>query len=146
MRKPGTNQLSLALSCLVGALVVVQNTKTLSGTEFSGGWLTGPLLSIAEIGMVLCLLAFGVAFAHARVAAAIGLASSLLCLPLYLYLIAPIPFTELFRLRHEFKVQAIGGFHLDSWAIMGVLSLGATTYVCLRGIAIPRREQLPQRV
>jgi hypothetical protein len=143
MKKP---QLSLALSCLVGVIVALQNTKVLVGTEFSGGWLTGPLLSIAEVGMVLFLLAFGVAFVHQRVASAIGLASSLLCLPLYLYLIAPVPFTKLFGLGHEFKVQPTGGFHWDRWAIMGVIALAATIYVCLRGLAIPSGEQIPEQV
>jgi hypothetical protein len=95
MRKPGTNQLWLAVSCLVSVVVALQNTGALAGTEFSGGWLTGPLLSTAEMGAILFLLAFGVAFAHSRVAAGIGLAASLLCLPLYLYLIDPSSFYQI---------------------------------------------------
>jgi len=143
MKKPGTHQVALALICLVDVFVALQNTKGLDGTEFSGGWLTGPLLSMADIGMVLFLLAVGVAFVLPRVAAAMGLASSLLCLPLYLYLTAPVPFNRIFGFGHEFKVQPSGRFHWDRWAITGVLTLAVTTYICLRGVAAARREQTP---
>ena len=143
MKRPGTHQVALALICLVCVFVALQNTKGLDGPEFSGGWLTGPLLSMADIGMVLFLLAVGVAFVLPRVAAAMGLASSLLCLPLYLYLTAPVPFNRIFGFGHEFKVQPSGGFHWDRWAITGVLTLAVTTYICLRGVAAARHEQTP---
>jgi hypothetical protein len=84
MKKPGTYQLWLAVSCLASVIVALQNTGALAGTEFSGGWLTGSLLSTAEVGAILFLLAFGVAFAHSRVAAAIGLAASALFAPVSL--------------------------------------------------------------
>lgn len=57
MKKPGTQQLALAIVCLVGVFVALQNTSGLEATEFSGGWLTGPVLSMADIGTVLFLLA-----------------------------------------------------------------------------------------
>jgi hypothetical protein len=144
MRKPGTQQLALALICLVGVFVALQNTKGLEGTEFSGAWLTGPLLSMADIGTVMFLLALVVTFVFPRVAGAIGLASSLLCLPLCLYLTAPGPFNQIFGFGHEFKVQPIGSFHWDRWAITGLLALAAATYVCLRGVLATRREQIPE--
>ena len=89
MKKPGKQQFGLALSCLVCVIVALRNTNGLEGTEFSGGWLTGPLLSMTDIGIVLFVLALIVTFLYPRIAGAIGLASSLLCLPLYLYFIAP---------------------------------------------------------
>ena len=131
MKRPGPQQLSLAVSCLVGVLVAVQNTKGFDGTEFGGGWLTGPLLSIANIGILLFLLALIAAFVLRRVAAGIGFASSVLCLPLYLYLIAPVLF------NHEFKVQPRGGFHWGGWATAGVPTLAATMYICVRNLAVP---------
>jgi hypothetical protein len=143
MKKPGTQQLALAIVCLVGAFVALQNTNGLEATEFSGGWLTGPLLSMADIGTVLFLLALVVTFAYPRIAAAIGLASSLLCLPLYLYFTAPVPFDQIFGFGHEFKVQPSGGFHWDRWAIVGELTLAVTTYVCIRGVAATSGEQMP---
>jgi hypothetical protein len=143
VRKPGSHQVALALTCLVGMFVALQNTKGLDGTEFSGGWLTGPLLSMADIGMLLFLLALVVAFLFPRVATAIGLASSLLCLPLDLYLIAPVPFNQIFGFRHEFKVRPGTVFPLDKWAITGVLTLAVTTYICIRGMRGASRKQTP---
>jgi hypothetical protein len=37
MKKPGKQQLGLALSCLVCVIVALRNTNGLEGTEFSGG-------------------------------------------------------------------------------------------------------------
>lgn len=145
MKKSGKHQLWLAVSFLVCVIVAMQNTKGLEGTEFSGGWLTGPLLSMIDIGTVLFVVALIVAFMYPRIAGAIGLVSSLLCLPLYLYFIAPVPFNQVFGFGHQFKVQPSGGFHWDRWAIAGVLTLAVTTYVCLRGLAVTSRTQIPQR-
>ena len=64
------------------------------------------------------------------------LASSLLCLPLYLYFVAPVLFSEMFGFGHPFKDQPSGGLHWDPWAIGGVLTLAVSTYVCLRSFAI----------
>ena len=144
MRKPGKQQLELALSCLVCVIVTLRNTNSLEGTEFSGGWLTGPLLSMTDIGIVLFVLALIVTFLYPRIAGAIGLASSLLCLPLYLYFIAPVPFNQIFGFGHQFKVQPSGGFHWDRWAIAGVLTLAVTIYMSLRGFAVTSRTQTPE--
>lgn len=142
MKKPGKHQLWLAVSCLVCVIVALRNTNDLEGTEFSVGWLTGRLLSMVDIGTVLFVLALIVAFMYPRIAGAIGLASSLLCLPLYLYFIAPVPFNQLFGFGHQFKVQPGGGFHRNGWAITGVLTLAVTTYVCLHGFAVASRVQI----
>jgi hypothetical protein len=145
MKKPGKQQRWLAVSCLVCVIVALRNTNGLEGTEFSGGWLTGPLLSMIDIGTVLFVLALIVTFIYPRIAGAIGLASSLLCLPLYLYFIAPVTFNQIFGFGHQFKVQPSGGFHWDRWPIAGVLTLAATIYVCLRGFAVISRTQIPER-
>jgi hypothetical protein len=133
MNRPGRQQVSLAVSCLLCFLLALRNTKGLEGTEFSGGWLTGPLLSMIEIGTVLFALALIVAFLSSRIAAGIALVSSLLCLPLNLYLIVPVYFNQLFGSAHEFKVLPGRNFHLDVWAIAGLLSLAVTGYLCLHG-------------
>ena len=145
MKKPGKQQLALAFSCLVCVIVALRNTNGLEGTEFSGGWLTGALLSMIDVGAVLFVLALIGSFVYPRIAGAIGLASSLLCLPLYLYFIAPVPFNRIFGFGHEFKVQPSGGLHSDRWAIAGVCSLAITIYVCFRGFATTSRAQIPKR-
>jgi hypothetical protein len=98
-----------------------------------------------DIGTVLFVLALIVTFVYPRIAGAIGLASSLLCLPLYLYSIAPVTFNQIFGFGHQFKVQPSGGFHWDRWPIAGVLTMAATIYVCLRGFAVTSRTQIPER-
>ena len=145
MKKSGKHQLWLAVSFLVCVIVAMQNTKGLEGTEFSGGWLTGPLLSMIDIGTVLFVVALIVAFMYPRIAGAIGLVSLLICLPLYLYFIDPVPFNQVLGFGHQFKVPPSGGFHWGRWAIAGVLTLAVTTYVCLRGLAVTSRTQIPQR-
>jgi hypothetical protein len=143
MKKLGKQQIGLATCCVVSVLVALQNTGGLEGTEFSGGWLTGPLLSMADIGTALFLLALIAAFLYLRVAGAIALVSSLLCLPLYLYFTAPVPFHRIFGFGHQFKVQPTGGFHWHRWAMAGVLTLAVTTYACLRSFAVTNRKQIP---
>jgi hypothetical protein len=145
MMKPGRQQLMLAVSCLVCVVVAMRNTNGLEGTEFSGGWLTGPLLSMTDIGTVLFVLALSGSFVYPRIAGAIGLASSLLCLPLYLYFIAPVPFSQIFGFGHEFKVQPSGGLLWDKWAIAGVITLAVAVCVCFRGFAATSRAQIPER-
>lgn len=145
MKKPGKQQLWLAVSCLVCVIVALRNTNGLAGTEFSGGWLTGPLLSMIDIGTVLFVLALVLTFMYPRIARAIALASSLLCLPLYLYFIAPVPFNQIFGFGHQFKVQPGGGLHWNGWAITGVLTLAVTTYACLHAFGVTSRVQIPER-
>ena len=135
-------QLWLIVSCLACVVAVLGNTSSVEGTEFSGGWLTGPLLSMADVGAALFVLAVIVTFRAPRIAAAVGLASSLLCLPLYLYFIAPVRFSQIFGSGHEFTVQPSGGFHWDTLPIAGVLTLAVTTYVCFRGIAVAGRSRV----
>jgi hypothetical protein len=130
------------LACVV---VVLCNTNGLEGTEFSGGWLTGPLLSMADIGTVLFVLAFVVTFRTPRIAAALGIASSLLYLPLYLYFLAPVPFSEIFGWGHQFKVQPNEAFHWDPWATGGVLTIAVTTYGCLRGLAVTTGPRIQEQ-
>jgi hypothetical protein len=134
--RPQKQQSWLAASCLACVVVALRNTNGLEGTEFSGGWLTGPLLSMADIGAALFVLALIGTFRYVRIAAAVALASSLLCLPLYLYFVAPVLFSEMFGFGHPFKDQPSGGLHWDPWAIGGVLTLAVSTYVCLRSFAI----------
>ena len=145
MKKPEKQQLWLAISFLACVILALCNTNGLEGTEFSGGWLTGPLLSMTDIGTVLFLIALIVTFLYPRVAGVIGLASSLLCLPLYLYFIAPATFNQIFGLGHEFKIRPTGGIHWDGWALAGVLTLAATAYFCLLGFAKSGRARPPAR-
>ena len=50
MKKPEMPQVWQAISCLLCAVFALKITNGLAGTEFSGGRLTGALLSMADIG------------------------------------------------------------------------------------------------
>lgn len=50
MKKPDIQQVCQAGSFLLCGFLALQITSGLEGTEFSGGWLTGPLLSMEDIG------------------------------------------------------------------------------------------------
>jgi hypothetical protein len=145
MRRPDIEQVFQAGSFLLCVFLELQITSGLDGTEFSGGWLTGPLLSMADIGTLLFVLALVLTFLFPRVAAAIGLASSLLCLPLYCFFIAPVPFAQVFVRGHEFKVQPVQGFHWHTWPVTALLGVAVAVYACIRRLSHSGRAQIPQR-
>jgi hypothetical protein len=118
--------------------LALRNTKGLEGTEFSGGWLTGPLLSMTDVGTILFAIAFIAAFFFPRIAAGVALVSSALCLPLYLYFMAPVHFNQIFGSGHEFKVPPGTDFHVDVWVLAGLLVLAVTVYLCLHGFRYNR--------
>jgi hypothetical protein len=135
MKKPESQQVLQAISCLLCVFITVCNTIDLSGTEFSGGWLTGPLLSLAEIGILLFVFALAMTFWYPRLAAALGIAASLLALPIHFYFIATVPFSEVFAPGHEFRLQPSAGFHWEKWTVIGVLALAAAFFLCVRRVA-----------
>ena len=99
MKKPDIQQVYQAGRYLICVFLALQITSGLEGTEFSGGWLTGLPLSMENTGIALFIVYFVLTFVFPRVAAAFGLASSVLCLPLYLFFIAPVPFAQVFARR-----------------------------------------------
>jgi hypothetical protein len=145
VRKPDAGQAFQAASFLLCVSLELKLTSGVDGTEFSGGWLTGPLLSMADNAIILFILALVLTFLFPRVAAAIGLLSSLLCLPLYLFFIAPVPFAQIFARGHEFKVQPAPGFHWHMWPVIGLLALAVTLYVCIRRVVATSWKQILQR-
>lgn len=143
MKKPETQRVWQAISLLLCFLLALRITNGLDESEFSGGWLTGPLLSMADKGILLFVLAFVATFVFPRVAAVLGLASSLLCLPLYLFFIAPVPFNQVFGFGHQFSVQPTPGLHWGKWTVTGLLALFITCFLCARRIARWNRPEKP---
>ena len=119
-------------SFLVCVSLAWQISSGYEGTEFSGGWLTGPLLSMEDVGIPLFIVAIVLTFVFPRVAAAIGLSASVLCLPLYLFFIAPLPFAEIFARGHEFMAPPTPGFHWETWPVIAVGASAIAIYVCIR--------------
>jgi len=135
MKKPDMWQIRQPFAHILCLALVIRITWGLDGSEFSGGFLTGPLLSMADFGIVLFVLALVASFLIPRVSAAVGLAAALLCIPLYLFFLAPIPFSNIFAPGHEFSVQPTPGFHWGKWTVAGLLALSLTSVLCVRRVA-----------
>lgn len=149
VRKPDVGQAFQAVNFLLCVSLALKLTSGLDGTEFSGGWLTGRLLSMAENAIILFILALVSTFLFQRVAAAIGLFSSLLCAPFCCFFIAPAPFAHVFARGHEFKVQPSPGLHWHTWPVVALLTVALTCYLCIWRLAgrgqmpTPRQARLP---
>jgi hypothetical protein len=90
-------------------------------SEFSSGWLTGKILTMADIGALLFLSALVFAIFVPRVGAIVGLEAIVLCLPFYLYVVMPGAYRRLFK--GEYSVPLQRTFVWNSWAIAGIITL-----------------------
>jgi hypothetical protein len=133
MKKPRKQEFIQAAICLLCVIVVGREIDYLGPSEFSGGLLTGRLFWIADKAWFLLLLAILLTFVFRRAAAWLSLAASLLCWPLYLYLMFPGPVRRV--TGGEFSIQPAANFILDIWVTAGMLTLLAMTYVCVRSLS-----------
>jgi hypothetical protein len=140
LKKPGIGQALQAGSFLLCAVLALHVTSGLGEPEFGGGWLTGRLLSMADDGSLLFIVALALTFFFERIAAAMGIASSLLCLPLYCFFIAPVPFAQAFARGHEFVPPLTAGFHWHTWPVTALLTICAAIYFCIRTLASRRMQ------
>src|SRR5476649_1482934 len=101
MKRPSKQQMWQALGCFLCVVVALLNADGIDG-EFGGGWLTGPLLTMAEVGTLLFLLSMIATLVYPRVAAVVALCSSFLCMPLYLFFVEPVLFNRVFGQGHQF--------------------------------------------
>jgi len=143
LRKLDAGQAFQAGSFLLCVYSALQLTRGLDGTEFSGGRLTGPLLSMADSGTLLFILAIVLTVLFPRVAAAIGLASSLLCVPLCCFFIAPLPFARLFARGIEFSFQPPPGFHWRMWPVTTLVAVALASYLCIRRFVMSGLKPTP---
>jgi hypothetical protein len=130
MRKPSKAKARQALACLACIVVLWVRVDDFGASEFSGGWLTGPLLRMADLGAVFFLVALVLIFFLRRAAAIIALVAALFCLPFYLYILMPGPYRSLFK--GEYSVPLNRPFHWDTWAAVGVFSLLLVAILTLR--------------
>jgi len=143
MKRDSKENIGQFLVCLLCVILVWIYGSGLEGTEFSGGRLTGPLLDMKDLGTLLFIVAATLIFFYRRIAAAIALVASLLCLPLYLHFLAPGPFRWVFR--GEYSVPAPASFAWSNWGIMGAIVLGLTAGVSVHSLARPAASRALQR-
>jgi hypothetical protein len=133
MDADGKSKLTQAGVCVVCAVMVSGYGRSLEGTEFGGGRLTGLLLDMKDVGALLFALALLLTFLYRRIAASIALTACLLSLPLYLYFTNPGPFQRIFS-GERWSVPLQATFVWDSWTIAGIVMLAITAYVGIRGL------------
>ena len=110
-----------AIGCLACAVMLWIHLNDFAASEFGGGLLTAPLTTMAEISSLLFVMALLLTFFRPRFAAAVALAATLLCLPLYLYILMPGLYRWIFK--GEYSVPLTRTFHWDNWAVAGIFSL-----------------------
>jgi hypothetical protein len=110
-----------AIACLACTTVLWIHLDDFGASEFGGGWLTGPLFKMADLGSLLFLIALVLIFFLRRTAATIALVATLFCLPFYLYILMPGPYRLIFK--GEYSVPLYRPFQWNNWAVVGVFSL-----------------------
>jgi hypothetical protein len=127
MKHPAKQNYLLGICCLLAALLQIWFAFSLDGSEFSGGRLTGPILNLADYGGYLFLLSAVLAFFLLRVSSIMALTAALLCMPLYLYFIAPGVFRKLFPGEYSIPITSV--FTWSFPALAGVGSLAVAGFV-----------------
>jgi hypothetical protein len=125
----------LSAGCLLCAAVAWKFQIDLDGSEFSGGRLTGPLLTGSAVGAVLFALTVLLVYLYPRAAALTAFSASVLCLPLYAYFAATRLFRNVFPGEYSVPPQSVGR---EGWSIAGILLMACIVYAFYR--ALWRRE------
>ncbi|MGA2354796.1 MAG: hypothetical protein ABSG02_09875 [Terriglobales bacterium] len=128
-----------AAAYLFCAIMVWNYGSGLAGTEFSGGRITGPLLDLYDIGSLLFIMAVLLTFFLRRIAAGASIVASLLCLPLYLYFVAPGPFRRV--VGGTYSVPLRSDFVWDKWASLEILVLAIAATVGVRGFLVSKETK-----
>jgi hypothetical protein len=125
-----------AVICVVCAVVGGLFTEQLGAAEFSGGTVTGPLLSVHGFSLVLFVLSAVATFFLPPVAAAIGLCAAAASIPLYFFFLAPGLFRAVFG--GEWSVPPIGLF---AWNAGAAAALAASLFVAVTSVRSLRAQR-----
>lgn len=125
--------------CLISVAAAQASSRGLGGTEFSQGQLTGTLLHLSDAGTLLLAAALLVTFAYLRIGAALGIVGSVLCLPLYLYFIAPGPFRNVFPGGYSVPLQT--NFVWSKWPMLGLMAFVVVLVLCVLNLSGWRQPQ-----
>lgn len=135
--KNGWLQAALAAAC---AVVLLIRLDQFGASEFSGGSVTGPLFTMAEVSSLVFVSALGLGFFYPRVSGILTLTGSALCAPLYLFVVMPGAYVATFA--GEYSVPPHGWFAWSSWAMLGLLTLVVASVVGVRTL-LERPTQPP---
>jgi hypothetical protein len=113
--------------------IVAAKHSGLAYIELGGGTLASPLVAINTSGGRLFVAAAILSLICCRLAAIGGLVASLLCLPLYFYIMVPGVFQ--FLLPGAYRYLSRTNFIWDEWAFSGILLLVLTDFVCFLALS-----------
>jgi hypothetical protein len=114
-------KLAHASILLLASWLSLRDISGLDGTEFSGGWLTGPILNMCEIAITFFVVGIVLAYPFPRIASVTSLLASLLSLPFLLYWIAPGPFRSVFK--GEYSVPLQSNFVWNKWSLETTIAI-----------------------
>lgn len=137
-------RLAHASLLLLACWLMLKNTFALDGSEFSGGRVTGPILTMADVGLIAFVVALLLAYPLPRISSLITLLASLLSFPLLLYFIAPGPFRAVFR--GEYSVPLESNFVWHRWSLEPAIVILIVTAISAWNLFPLRRRQADQSV
>ncbi len=89
MRHTWVNTVMRTIVALVAGAIGFTVAMNLLDTEAGGGGLTGPLIRLCLAASVVLVVCGLLAFARRRIVSVVGIAAAAMCLPLFVYRIAP---------------------------------------------------------
>src|ERR1700722_11683192 len=92
-------KLTQAIICLVCLGLGGWELNAAAPPEFSGGYITGPLFQFADWGCLLFLFGFLVAFNFPNISSIASMLDSLLCFPIFSYLLFPGYVTKMLHVQ-----------------------------------------------
>jgi len=113
-------------------------TLPMAGAEFSGGRVIGPLLSMADVGILLFAVSLITWFWVPKTSAMLGLGASILSLPLCLHLLALGPFRRFEG--GEWSVPLQFSFVWNKLTIALFVLLVSTAILCLTNLRHPKSQ------
>jgi len=128
----------MTLICTLCAIAAWNSSADLIGTEFSGGAITGPVLSANLIGGLLLIVAAIVSPFRARIAASGALLACILCSPLYLYWTFPHLFVQFTGGEWAHPPQESFAWH--GWPIAGLVGSLIIMYFVYRIFLLSSRS------
>jgi predicted MFS family arabinose efflux permease len=133
MRKFPKEKMWQAIACLACIAVLWIRLDDYGVSEFSGGWVTGRLLDMADVGSLFFLVASLLTFFLRRIAATIALAAVLLCFLFYLYILVPGLYLWIFKAESFMpRSRPLYWVYWNNWAVLGIISLLFATILSLR--------------
>ena len=118
----------MAAGCLACVVVACKSFLLFEGSEFGSGSLAGN----KDPGGFLFLLAPILAFRYKQAGAGIALAACVFSLPLYLYLVFPRPFRQLWPGEWKGVVLPTETFIWNGWWIAAILVIVFVAYISCR--------------